>query len=145
MVLRAIFATSLACVVLASSGIALPLAAQEKQPEDANPFDKYDVAWSFQSSDGGSYYSQKRDLDRKGYYNHPTVWVRGDHSKDASVEYRRSLTLLAFDCGGKYGMLAFTSYSPSGSVLDSWDTSLVRWERIRPDTMASSLEIAICD
>ena len=131
----------LACVALGSL-IAGPLFAT--QETKTNPFGKYKIAWSFTASNGSHFHSQKRDLDRKGYYDKPTVWVRGEHSKDSTVKYRTSLALLAFDCDGKYGMLAFTSYSSSGDTIDDWDTLTVRWEHIRPDTMASSLEVAIC-
>ena len=141
MVLKRKMSVGLACALAGILTIDSSLAAQEGEQ---NPFGKYTIAWSFDSGSGSYFHSQRRDLDREGYYKKPTVWVRGEHSNDASVKYRTSLVLFAFDCDGKYGMLAFTSYDPSGNTIDDWDTSIVRWEHIRPDTMASSLENAIC-
>ena len=71
------------------------------------------------------------------------MWVLGDHSKDRSVAYRRSLRRMTFDCGGAYQVTAFISYMPDGRERDRWDR-FGETERIVPGSFAQSLEKALC-
>lgn len=73
-----------------------------------------------------------------------TLWLRGDHTDDTTVEYRQSLTKMTFSCDGFFSTTAFTSYMADGSIDVEWDGSTFNRIAIRPGTITASLEKKFC-
>lgn len=75
------------------------------------------------------------------------VWVLGLHARDASVRYRRSMSLYRFSCQGdvrRFALLKFTAFSSSGEILEDRETSDASWRIAIPDTKEQSLAGFVC-
>lgn len=111
--------------------------------EDA-PVDPLDnVLWVFRSSAGSVFWVTARDLTWRQDQEPIAVWVRGDHIRDNTVDYRRSIQRLTLNCKGSVRSTAYTSYGPNGAIMRTWD-GFGNSEYIRPGTMAASLEEKFC-
>lgn len=74
-----------------------------------------------------------------------TVWVRGDHSHDATVKYRKSMHRMTFDCPNDlYQTLSWTMYSANGHVVASGSPYFPPFEPIIPESQAASWQRIIC-
>ncbi|GAB5483501.1 MAG: hypothetical protein Pars92KO_32580 [Parasphingorhabdus sp.] len=73
----------------------------------------------------------------------PRVWIKTDHSKNKTVDYRSMMELVRFDCAAdKYTVLSQTSHMPDGTVGHRWkghDTDF-----ITPETVADAWAQAVC-
>lgn len=111
--------------------------------QDDWPGGGVELLWSFVSGSGSFYQIESIDAGQNVPTGSITVWVMGEHSRDRSVAFRRSLQRVTVDCSGSFQVTAFTSYMPDDSVRDAWD----RFGDTRPvqsDPLAQSLEKVLC-
>ncbi len=98
------------------------------------------LGWHWDWSDGDVWDIDIKDVKRDGRF--VTYWLRGEHSKNPKVRYRRSAWYYSLDCAGRSTLLAYSTYAADGSVLSNWDgrDSSV----LRPGTLGSTIEKAVC-
>lgn len=76
------------------------------------------------------------------------VWVLGLHANDASVRYRRSMSLYRFSCHGevrRFALLKFTAFSASGEIIEDRETPNASWRIAIPDSKEQSLAGFACE
>jgi hypothetical protein len=58
----------------------------------------------------------------KKYCGSSVVWVKGDHSKNPSVQHRTSLTRYGIKCNNwEYSKDQYISYSARGDIIHQWE------------------------
>lgn len=114
------------------------------QGAEAGPWEKYGevIGHTLEGESGSVLTIQYTNVERhnSGAF---TAWIEGDHSKDASVPYRRSITKVFFDCKGNYRTTATTHYDASGAVSYSWD-GYGQSTSLRPYTIYHEFAERIC-
>jgi len=75
------------------------------------------------------------------------IWVKSDHSKDASERDRESKSMHRFDCDAETMLLvSHTSYRPDGTVSDSFDKEdyEFNYKPVTPDSVGYALMEFAC-
>jgi hypothetical protein len=81
-----------------------------------------------------------KDIKNQTNYT-PTVWIELDHSKDKTIRYRNTKTLITFDCQGKKSKtLSSITYFANGTVKDLYDPIYPEFHFVAPDTI---IEVAL--
>jgi hypothetical protein len=114
--------------------------SNEDQPAAGN---RSAMLWTFVSSAGAYYKIQQINAAQGPPSGSITVWVQGDHSRDASVPYRRSFQRVTLDCAGSYQITAFRSYTQQGRLREEWDHFGVT-QTVRAGSFVASLQAALC-
>ena len=126
-----------------------------------NPFNNLidQNCWWPVARDNSSFFIKAKDHgagEGRGRHFHPEgwsgtmpkeVWVLGRHARDASVRYRRSMSLYRFSCNGevrRFALLKFTAFSASGEILEDQETSDASWRIAIPDSREHSLAGFVC-
>lgn len=89
-------------------------------------------------------YFMKYKNIRNSDNQNPTAWVKSEHSKDKTVEYREKLRLIRFDCiNNKLSILTSIAYKADGNILSQFDgdgSSIY----IVPDSIGESFAAFAC-
>ncbi|MBT2242344.1 hypothetical protein JQK15_02230 [Sphingobium sp. BHU LFT2] len=77
------------------------------------------------------------------------AWIKLNHSRNKSIQWRETLQLISFDCqAGKYRTLSVISYDSYGKVVSSQNYSDysygVGYDPLVPDSMAESASLIAC-
>ncbi|WP_334184970.1 surface-adhesin E family protein [Novosphingobium sp.] len=102
------------------------------------------VEWSTSTSGSVWYIDRDRMVMSPGKVK---LWVKEDHSRDASVKARSSMMQISINCRSeKYFITARIEYDAYGKVIysNSRDESEYGYEPIIPDTMVEGVSSAAC-
>ncbi len=73
-----------------------------------------------------------------------TAWIETDHSRDKTVQHRRSWARVYFDCRGSYRTNAATHYDAAGVNIYNWD-GYGQSIAVRPGTVYAEFQRRICN
>ena len=135
---------------------------------DPNPFSRYDPkgwrekyqinCWYPTYGDKSEYFIKLNDFDsttggvlfsKEGWHGRPPVdvWVQGLHKNDATVRYRRSLTLYRLTCWkgvGRYARLNFIAFDAKGSVVERFERPTAAMRVAVPGSKEEAFANAVC-
>lgn len=75
------------------------------------------------------------------------VWVQGIHDRDASVPYRRSVTLYRITCArgtNRFAAVQFIAYGADGQVLEQWEKPGAASKAAVPSSKEEAFTAAVC-
>lgn len=76
------------------------------------------------------------------------IWVKGLHTNDKSLPYRRSLTLYRFTCsrGAKrFAAIQFIAYDATDSIIEQWERPSTQMRPAIPDSKEEAFGAAVCN
>lgn len=74
-----------------------------------------------------------------------TVWVRGDHRRDKTVTYRKSMMRITFNCkADSYSLQNRYTYGPDGSIISSTTGGAFQYDPVIPGTFGESWFNYVC-
>ncbi len=101
-------------------------------------------AWHSTTPTGSIYYVMAGDVAQEARpYGTVSIWLRGLHQGDKTVDYRKSIWKIHLDCAGHFSVLAFSKYGANGMATEESDRYSGPFS-IRPETMYVSLERQFC-
>jgi hypothetical protein len=123
-----------------------------------NLFEKYGSCWNAVFTDKSVYYIKGSDrwspsegtlFSKEGWTGSfpKDVWVKGDHSTNASVHYRKSFELYRLSCSGgvgRYALLHRTLMDAKGNVLEDRDIPYTKMKIARPGGREEAFASAVC-
>lgn len=129
--------------------------AQDKASEDDKAFKDLFNEWAefspvddnewlpvITGASGAIFMIRAKDLNNSTDKS-PKVWIKTDHSKNKTVEYRTMMALISFDCtADKYTTLSQTAHMPDGSIGHRWKGYETNY--IVPETAAEAWAAAVC-
>jgi len=75
------------------------------------------------------------------------IWVQGLHQEDASVSYRRSLTLYRITCArgtDRYAAVQFIAYDANDRIVEQWERPKAASRAAVPGSKEEAFASAIC-
>ena len=103
----------------------------------------YIKIFEFKRIAGGVFFS------KEGWPSRPPVdvWVKGGHSADPTVRYRKSLALYRLTCLGgvaRFARLKFLAYDASGKVVEDWEKSTTPMRVAAPGSKEEAFAFFVC-
>lgn len=138
--------TKITITCLCASLLTSVATAQDKPWErdwtDDGPADGNEWLPVASGANGSRYFIRISDLINSTNQK-PRVWIKTDHSKNKTVEYRTMMALITFDCVGEtYTTLSQTSHMPDGSIGRNWKGR--QTDYIEPDSVAEIWASRVC-
>lgn len=112
-----------------------------------NPFDKYDIegaAWVGYTTTNDTFWILEKEIDRDSSLGGGvTFWLRGDHSRNMKLKYRKSLWKVRMTCRGSFYTTATSHIDADGVSIYEWD-GYGKETSIRPDTIYETIQDKLC-